>query len=460
MNILIRPLTIDDAEISYKWRNDPEIWKFTENRPNKEITWKIEKEWLKNTLADKSNARFAIIVDNVYVGNVQLTEITPSQSAQFHIFLGEKFFWGRGVARQATYQILVYAREILNLNYVFLKVNKHHLSAIELYKNNGFKVMDEVDDFITMKHYLKDLHPPMVSVFCMVYNHEKYIAQAIEGFLMQRTSFNSIMVIGEDCSNDGSRRIILDYVKKYPGKFKILLSHKNLGAHNNQELVLKNCTGKYVAMCEGDDCWTDPLKLQKQVDFMETNRDYSGVGTNSEVIYEYSTRSRHLFKDYKERTLGINDFLMSRPFHTATFLFKKDIYKEDFPKNILSADRALFMLTACYGKIKLLSDVTAVYRRNETGLSRSVKSNQMMKDYAIAKYILKYTNDLDYYRAQSFVAYTVFAYSQEIYFFDFIKNSYLLLYYKLKRDSSLSYRYVFYNNFKLIYRSFKKVKFG
>ena len=87
MKILIRPLKIEDAEISFKWRNDPEIWKYTGSRPTTEITKEIEFNWLKKSLKDQTKARFAILADDVYVGNVQLTDIILNESAEFHIFI-------------------------------------------------------------------------------------------------------------------------------------------------------------------------------------------------------------------------------------------------------------------------------------------------------------------------------------------------------------------------------------
>jgi RimJ/RimL family protein N-acetyltransferase len=150
VNILIRPLTLEDAATSYKWRNDPEIWRFTGARPSKEITERTEREWLANSLMDKTKSRFAILVDGVYVGNVQLTDIIPQQSAEFHIFIGEKTVWGKGVAKEATSQILTYAKEVLKLPSVYLEVNKDNIAAIKAYEKNGFVTVGETNGSIRM----------------------------------------------------------------------------------------------------------------------------------------------------------------------------------------------------------------------------------------------------------------------------------------------------------------------
>ncbi|SFE69542.1 GNAT family N-acetyltransferase [Flavobacterium xueshanense] len=139
--ILIRPLVIEDALISWKWRNDPEVWSQTGNRPDRLITPVIEMEWIQRVVNEESSRRFAITVDDQYVGNVQLTDIADTK-AQFHIFIGEKSFWGKGVANQATSQILIYAKKMLALKEVFLYVKKSNISAIKVYQKNHF-IVDE-----------------------------------------------------------------------------------------------------------------------------------------------------------------------------------------------------------------------------------------------------------------------------------------------------------------------------
>lgn len=105
----------------------------------------------------------------------------------------------------------------------------------------------------------------------LAYNHEKYIAQAIDSILSQQVNFQFEIVIGEDCSTDNTRLILLDYWQKHPGVFKLLLHEKNVGPSKNHMLTMEACTAKYVAMCEGDDYWTSPHKLQEQVDHLEAN---------------------------------------------------------------------------------------------------------------------------------------------------------------------------------------------
>ncbi len=115
--------------------------------------------------------------------------------------------------------------------------------------------------------------PPLVSVRLVTYNHEKWIAQCLESILMQRTDFPFEVIVGEDCSTDGTLEIVLAYAERHPDKIRVLPAEANLGAMTNSYRVQQACRGKYHAMIEGDDYWIDPLKLQKQVDFMEANPD-------------------------------------------------------------------------------------------------------------------------------------------------------------------------------------------
>lgn len=113
------------------------------------------------------------------------------------------------------------------------------------------------------------LSKPIVSVCTITYNHELYISEAIDSFLMQETDFPFEIVIGEDCSTDSTRKIIEEYVEKFPNIVKLITSEKNVGMQENNERTTKACKGEYIALCEGDDYWTDKKKLQIQIDEMK-----------------------------------------------------------------------------------------------------------------------------------------------------------------------------------------------
>ena len=138
MNVRIRPLKEQDAYTSVKWRNDPEVFKFTGNIYNHEITIDNELEWIRKVTANPTDYRCAILVDEVYVGNIYLTDIKEG-TAHFHIFIGDKSYWGKGVEKRASLLILEYAFNVLNIKEVLLRVRNVNTSAYNLYLRLGFK---------------------------------------------------------------------------------------------------------------------------------------------------------------------------------------------------------------------------------------------------------------------------------------------------------------------------------
>ncbi|AZB24428.1 GNAT family N-acetyltransferase [Chryseobacterium bernardetii] len=364
-NVLIRPLVKEDALTSYQWRNDSEIWKFTGSRPNITVTQEVESEWIEKVLKDDSSKRFAILCDGEYIGNVQLTNIN-NDSAEFHIFIGKKEFWGKGISQLATYQILYYAKEVLKLSEVYLFVRPENIAAIKSYQNNNFTITERDHEHLKMSLSLSDLPNTTLSVFIMVYNHAEYLKECIDNILNQKTDFNYDIVVGEDCSKDNSREILLNYQKLYPGKFKLLLHNQNIGAMKNQYETFKNCTGTYIAICEGDDYWTDPLKLQKQVDFLEENKDFilcfhkvKILKPTGELVDDFITKVPENFELRETLAIKLNYI------HTPSVLFRNVIQNEidsiEF-KNSPIGDYFLYMILTKYGKIGYLEDSMAVYR--------------------------------------------------------------------------------------------------
>lgn len=149
MEISIRPLRIEDAYTSVVWRNDPEVFKYTGNTYDHEITIQDELSWMKKIMQAEDEYRCAILVDGQYVGNIYLTNIRNA-SAIYHIFLGEKSVWGKGVAKQASQLLLKYAFGSLDLNSVELHVKMKNERAMELYKRIGFKEMSHDDEWMHM----------------------------------------------------------------------------------------------------------------------------------------------------------------------------------------------------------------------------------------------------------------------------------------------------------------------
>jgi glycosyltransferase involved in cell wall biosynthesis len=199
----------------------------------------------------------------------------------------------------------------------------------------------------------------------LTYNQQEYIAQAIESVLMQETNFNYQLVIGEDCSTDQTKEICKKYAAKNPDKIKLLLNERNLGLGANYVKTYKECTGKYVAICDGDDYWTDPLKLQKQVDFLEKNKDFSLVYTLNNNSYPNGelTNFRNKFIPNNFEDLVKGNYIAS-----VTALFRNEKLSPDLAYKIPSfpyGDWPTYLLILRNGgKIKLLTKVTAVYRKD------------------------------------------------------------------------------------------------
>ncbi len=141
MDVRIRPLEIEDAYTSVKWRNDPEVFKYTGNTYEHIISIESELEWIKKVIANPKDYRCAIIADEEYVGNIYLTDIEDGK-ATYHIFIGNKNYWGKGIAMEASKQIIRYGFQHLDLKEVHLKVKIKNERAYSLYKKLGFKEYD------------------------------------------------------------------------------------------------------------------------------------------------------------------------------------------------------------------------------------------------------------------------------------------------------------------------------
>ena len=125
----------------------------------------------------------------------------------------------------------------------------------------------------------------LLSVGILTYNQVQYIRQCLDAVLMQDVNFDYEIVVGDDASSDGTQEILREYANRYPNKFVLLLGEKNEGISMNYKKVLSASRGKYIALCEGDDFWTDSRKLQVQVDFLENHPNYGFVGTYNTLLF-------------------------------------------------------------------------------------------------------------------------------------------------------------------------------
>lgn len=215
----------------------------------------------------------------------------------------------------------------------------------------------------------------LVSICMITYNHEKYITQAIESVLMQKTNFQSELIIGEDCSKDNTRDICEEYARNKPKKIRLFPSDKNIGMTGNLIRTLSACKGKYIAICEGDDFWTDQYKLQKQVDFMEANPDYGLVYTDINVIDEnndliYWPPLIENRKRYKSGWVFFNT-LSGAFINTLTACFRTELISElkDKKDTWYVGDWWLWLRISMKSKIKYMDIITACYRRHSGNIT-------------------------------------------------------------------------------------------
>lgn len=226
---------------------------------------------------------------------------------------------------------------------------------------------------------------PLVSVLMLTYEHENTIAQALESVLCQHVKFRFEVIIGEDASSDRTREICLDYQRRYPKRLRVLWSDANVscGQSGNLLRVACACRGKYVAFCEGDDYWTDPNKLQKQVDFLETHRDYTVCFHPVRVTWDDGRVPDSIFPVDRSRFVGreltLKDLLKSNFIQTNSVMYRWNAdgkLFDDFPLYELPGDWMLNLLHARAGRIGYIDEVMAVYRRNANGLWTGVWTDE------------------------------------------------------------------------------------
>ncbi len=220
----------------------------------------------------------------------------------------------------------------------------------------------------------KEVVSPLVSIICNTYNHVNYIRQCLDGFLMQETNFPIEILVHDDASTDGTADIVREYEDKYPDLIKPIYQTENQyskGVKVSLKYQYSRAQGKYIALCEGDDYWTDPLKLQKQVDLLENNQDCvmcsSSYKIYNQLTNQYSNpRLNYGLGEYTLDNLILGDWL----FHPLTVIFKRSVLDIcDLTKYKRIVDLILFYeLLNHGGKGLFLSDVTAVYRLHDSGI--------------------------------------------------------------------------------------------
>jgi glycosyltransferase involved in cell wall biosynthesis len=237
-----------------------------------------------------------------------------------------------------------------------------------------------------------------VSVCVFTYNYEAFLAEAIESVLAQQTDFPVEIIIGDDCSSDNTRQIARQYASDYPGRFILSFNEENIGGTRNWLRTMKQCNGKYIALLDGDDYFTDTLKLQKQYDALEGNPEYvlcfHGV---EEKYFDISGKDKIVVFDKTEYDLA--DFLQRGWFiRTGSTFFKNGIAPVDPPEWVYDFpyryDTILHVFLCTHGKAFFIGDIMSVWRKHSKGMSKTLTDNVIKNaaaDIALAGQLDKYT---------------------------------------------------------------------
>ncbi len=243
-----------------------------------------------------------------------------------------------------------------------------------------------------------------VSVLLPTYNQEKYIEKALESIVKQKTDFEFEVLVGDDASKDSTGKIVEEYGKHYPDIIKPIIRKRNLGAFKNFFDLFNRAAGEYLAFLEGDDYWIDENKLQKQVDFLDSNQDYAAVFGRNIVVDENNIRQSEIEKwipaftggDYT--SLDYENYLL--PGQTATAMYRKDVLlslmkavqnnKKIMPR-VPVIDRFLILGILSFGKIHTMPDTFAAYRYI---LDKSSGSWSSKNDYYSLKNVVFYLYSL------------------------------------------------------------------
>lgn len=219
---------------------------------------------------------------------------------------------------------------------------------------------------------------PLVTIRCITYNHEPFIRQCLEGFVMQQTNFPFEAVVHDDASTDGTAAIIREFAEKYPDIIRPIYETENQYSKHDGSLdriMNAHMRGKYIAICEGDDYWIDPLKLQKQVDFMEEHPEYGLVYTRVKCFSQ--TKKSIISILGEERSSGEELIKKGNAIPTLSTVIRQDLFKQYFKDihpelhNWKMGDYPLWIWLAFHTRLKFLPDITGVYRILESSASHS-----------------------------------------------------------------------------------------
>ncbi len=254
--------------------------------------------------------------------------------------------------------------------------------------------------------------PVMVSVVMIAYNVERYLEAAVESVLDQRTNFRVELVIGEDCSTDRTREIALKYENEYPGLVRVLQHPQNLGLTPNCVATHNACVGKYLALLDGDDYWTNSEKLQQQITFLEAHPAFSGAAHQAKVVFDDIPGTDKFFGADQDTVLNVEDMLQHRKFHTSSLVYRREYWLKSggIPTSILSNERAIYPMVSINGKIMYSKECMCIYRRSSSGVSNRITIEMLGSDLKMIPWLKSLDPKFPYIRYKSFLHLTTYSY--------------------------------------------------
>lgn len=287
---------------------------------------------------------------------------------------------------------------------------------------------------------------PIVDINIAVYNHAPYLRQTLDGVIEQKTNFPFRLLIGDDCSTDGSIDILKEYEKKYPDKIKVIYQPKNLGFHSTERngiILFKNSTAKYIALLDGDDYWTNPFKLQKQVDFLEANPRIFGCFHDVMVVDETSqVIKENYYHPHKEIFNQADCIANGGAYSTGALMFRSLVLK-NMPEWFLKApsDYTIDLLITEFGDIAHLGENMGAYRIHKGGIwqgnSEQKNFEEVIKRYQVCLTYPKFRKEYGsyFYKTIGEMASSVaLHYQKEKKYLKKIKYTWYYIYYGRPKD--------------------------
>jgi glycosyltransferase involved in cell wall biosynthesis len=233
---------------------------------------------------------------------------------------------------------------------------------------------------------MNSINSPLVTILCVTYNHKKFLSQAIDSFLMQKTNFPFEIIIHDDASTDGTPEIIRKYAKANPIILPLYEKNNQYSSGNDAFIMdmFRMAKGKYIAECEGDDYWTDPHKIQKQVDVLEKNLNHALCFHPVKVISEGdSSDSYRIYPDPGSNIdFNLENLLKVNFIQSNSVMYRKQKYK-NMPKGILPLDWYTHLYHAQFGRIGFIDQAMSVYRRHQGGLWSHENPDKVWKKYSL-----------------------------------------------------------------------------